>query len=97
VGNGGPGLSTALPAPGPGGPGPHSPGPHSPGPRDSAPGGSGPSGPGPRPPRPLDITVEPFEPLRPDVLPALEAEAVDVGRFLGVEVGAVTVSGVDGR
>lgn len=34
----------------------------------------------------LTITVEPFEPLEADILPALEDEARDVGRFLGVGV-----------
>jgi hypothetical protein len=33
----------------------------------------------------LTIQVEPFEPLDGSVLPGLEAEAADVGRFLGLE------------
>jgi DNA glycosylase AlkZ-like len=33
----------------------------------------------------LEVQVEPFEPLAPAWLPALEAEVADVGRFLGVE------------
>jgi hypothetical protein len=41
----------------------------------------------------LDLTVEPFAPLDPDCLPGLEAEAADLGRFLGVEA----VLRVDGR
>jgi hypothetical protein len=46
--------------------------------------------PDPRQHRPtdrLELTVEPFEPLEAGVLPALEAEAADLGRFLGVEAG----------
>lgn len=34
----------------------------------------------------MTIAVEPFEPLETDLLPALEDEAADVGRFLGVGV-----------
>jgi hypothetical protein len=33
----------------------------------------------------LEVTVEPFQPLPAEALPALEAEAADLGRFLGVE------------
>lgn len=33
----------------------------------------------------LVVTVRAFEPLQPAVLPGLEAEAADVGRFLGVD------------
>jgi DNA glycosylase AlkZ-like len=33
----------------------------------------------------LEVQVEPFEPLAPALLPGMEAEAADVGRFLGVE------------
>ena len=32
------------------------------------------------------MVIEPFERLAPKVLPGLEAEAADLGRFLGVEV-----------
>jgi hypothetical protein len=32
------------------------------------------------------LTVQPFEPLDPDLLPALEREAADIGRFLGIDV-----------
>ncbi len=35
--------------------------------------------------RPAEVAVEPFEPLDPDVLPALESEAADIGRFLGID------------
>jgi hypothetical protein len=34
----------------------------------------------------LDVTIEPFEQLVPEVLPALEAEISDLARFLGEEV-----------
>jgi len=34
----------------------------------------------------LAVVIEPFERLGPKVLPGLEAEAADLGRFLGVEV-----------
>ncbi len=34
----------------------------------------------------LDVTIEPFEQLAPDMLPALEAEISDLARFLGQEV-----------
>jgi hypothetical protein len=40
----------------------------------------------PGPPERLSVVVEPFERLGPAVLPGLEAEAADLGRFLGVEV-----------
>jgi hypothetical protein len=33
----------------------------------------------------LTVSVEPFEPLAAEVLPGLEEEVADVGRFLGVE------------
>ena len=35
--------------------------------------------------RHLEVTIEPFEPLNPQVLPGLEAEVADLGRFLGQE------------
>ena len=33
--------------------------------------------------RGIAVTVNPFEDLPPEILPALEEEAADVGRFLG--------------
>ena len=33
----------------------------------------------------LEVIVEPFEALPASILPSLEAEAADVGRFLGLE------------
>ena len=39
----------------------------------------------------LTVAVEPFGPLDRAVLPGLEAEAADVGRFLGIEA-ALTVA-----
>ena len=39
-----------------------------------------------RTPRGLAVTVEPFAPIPPSVRPQLEAEAQDVGRFLGLDV-----------
>jgi hypothetical protein len=45
------------------------------------------AGPGPPGlPDQLAVVIEPFERLGPKVLPGLEAEAADLGRFLGVEV-----------
>lgn len=35
----------------------------------------------------VDVVLEPFEELASDVLPALEAEVVDIARFLGVPAG----------
>ncbi len=39
----------------------------------------------------LDIVVEPFEQLSPDVQPRLEAEAADMARFLGRQSAVVTI------
>jgi hypothetical protein len=36
--------------------------------------------------RPLELLIEPFEPLAPAVLPGLEAEAADLARFLNQPV-----------
>jgi hypothetical protein len=33
----------------------------------------------------LEVVVEPFEALQPEVAPGLETEVKDVGRFLGMQ------------
>jgi hypothetical protein len=37
----------------------------------------------------LEVQVEPFEPLDQELLPLIEAEASDVGRFLGMDAGLI--------
>jgi hypothetical protein len=49
-----------------------------------------------RPPRGRDrlaVEVEPFEPLDRALLPAVEAEAADLGRFLGAEATVAVAAG----